>query len=139
MGDNVAGEVRMFIDADGNVGIGTTEPGEKLDIEVSGPAGSTVSTTNLNGIEITDPDTAGSYRNLGIKLGTGAGEYAFFAAQRTSTGDMDAVIGANDAEVVRVTGAGDVGIGTKGPQAKLHVNGTIFASAGSCCTSDIRL
>jgi hypothetical protein len=41
-------------------------------------------------------------------------------------------------EIFTVTGEGDVGIGTSNPSSKLHVVGTIYATADVVVTSDIR-
>ena len=86
---------------DGNVGIGTTSPGAyRLNIAGGGvQVGSSYSYDINNGATSFDVDSIGSYGNLPFSIIT------------------------NNTARVYVTGAGNVGIGTTGPNAKLHVNG----------------
>ena len=88
----------MRIRGDGNVGIGTTSPATKL--QVNGHTRITDGTTNIDTI--------------------GAGGVGYFGTQS----DHSLAIRANDIERMRVTTAGTVGIGTTSPAAKLHINGT---------------
>ena len=96
----------MVINGSGNVGIGTTNPGSKLqvdgEIEANGGDG-----YRING----KPWAAESSNNL--RLGDWDGE-----------GFSTSIYGSNSSEVMRVTG-NNVGIGTTSPQAKLQVNGGV--------------
>jgi hypothetical protein len=105
---------RMRITDTGNVGIGTTSPGERL--AVSGNIQTTNATYNFVGA------TSGSVQ-------------AQFAANGGGTVDLRAVsnhpmtFNTNNTEKMRITSAGNVGIGTTGPFTKLQVNGAIAAGA----------
>ncbi len=121
MGLAVQGSEKLSITNGGNVGIGTTTPDEKLTVTVTGVNNATVSTTNLNGIKIEGTTTDGSYENNGLIITTPTGESAFFAGHKTASNNMDLVLGANDTERLRVTGAGLVGIGTTSPDSLLHI------------------
>jgi len=97
---------KMVINGSGNVGIGTTNPGSKLqvdgEIDANGGDG-----YRING----KPWAAESSNNL--RLGDCDGE-----------GFSTSIYGSNSSEVMRVTG-NNVGIGTTSPQAKLQVNGGV--------------
>jgi hypothetical protein len=107
----------VYVDADGDVGVGTTSPGEKL--EVSGTVHST-----SGGFKFPD-GTVQSTAVTGVEIGGGW---------------------VDDSTVVRLESPGDsVGIGTGTPGAKVDVVGTVRmegfalptgADSGSVLTSD---
>jgi hypothetical protein len=104
------GNSRLFIDhSTGNVGIGTTSPGAKLDI--SAP-------------------NEGVALKVGRKSGKpsikGAGDWLIL------DGPDSGKVGLNywaNGDIILVSGGGNVGIGTKSPEVKLDVNGTIKAKS----------
>ena len=131
------GILAMKIIANGNVGIGTTTPNNKLTI-ASGSGGGTPpdSRTQLyvdkNGeayISINSP--AGSFN--GLRLNAAGVVKGFFElydntsqGKKLSIGTVDArdvVFNTTNTEKMRITAAGNVGIGVTGPTAKLHVSG----------------
>jgi hypothetical protein len=128
----------MVIRGNGNVGIGTTSPASKLTVNAS-------ANSNDNAITIySNNSTAGAYTSIGsyfangntnvntqIRFGnentSGAGSYLAFA-----TGVSTSAI-----EKMRITSAGNVGIGNTSPTTKLHVEGS--AAIGTTGTEDILL
>jgi len=99
-----------FATASGNVGIGTTSPGAKLDVATS-TAGYAAILTNTNG--------ASDSNGLLVKAGTVSTEYNVRFA---NTGDTSTFM--------VVKGNGNVGIGTTSPSAKLHS----YATSGTTTT-----
>ena len=110
----------MTIKQDGNVGIGTTSPTYKLQVEGNAYVDSTLSVANTS--------TSNSYIYL-LSSSTGESEL------RMGDSDTDAgsiaynnasdfmAFRANAAERMRITSGGNVGIGTTNPSEKLEVAG----------------
>jgi hypothetical protein len=100
--DITAGAARMFINTAGNVGIGTTNPAEKLDVNgISRFLGNAKFSSFIVG------DNGANF-DLRMKSGGASGAIQFYE----STGVT---------ERVRITDAGNVGIGTTSPTEKLEV------------------
>jgi hypothetical protein len=102
----------MRIDSSGNVGIGTSSPGEKLSIAgAANVYASLLSTggvkTQLNAADATGAGAVGTVTNHPFRLET------------------------NNLERMRITAAGNVGIGTTAPDTSLGVNGGIRARGGA--------
>jgi hypothetical protein len=122
------GTGRLFVDASGNVGVGTGSPASILE------ANATVSGSNFIGIRCTDSTntkqiqifrTGSSYSYGGI----GGIEGALFANSTLnivadSNGSIKFNTGNAPTERLRITSAGLVGIGTSSPSEALHVKST---------------
>jgi len=98
----------MYIDKVGNVGIGTTNPGEKL--EVSG--GATKITNTGNGAVLLDLNTERHW------------QFKQFGTGESTALELKSIDGGGNKHFL-ITTDGGVGIGTTNPQTKLAVNGTI--------------
>ena len=106
-----AGLERMRIDENGNVGIGTSNPGRSLDVKRSD--GSTI----LGGF------TGGA----GVAFLTIASSSSTNNAVRFGAQVDNAIFWAGSAERMRIDSSGNVGIGKANPGEKLEVNGNIAA------------
>lgn len=100
---------RMRVDTSGNVGIGTSSPGKKLDLvgqfRASGSAAS--------GYALLEYGTSATATNNWHSGSEGDGTFRWY------NGNFGA-----GTERMRITSAGNVGIGTSAPGFKLDVNGT---------------
>jgi hypothetical protein len=112
-----AGAEQLRIDTSGNVGIGTSAPGNKLDIVSAGSSQ----------IRVKDGINATAYYDFGRDNTDGF--FGFSGAQTTFSGYKWSVNAGS--EVMRITNGGNVGIGTSSPSYKLDV----FGSSGSSITS----
>ncbi|MFA6314989.1 MAG: hypothetical protein WC648_01285 [Candidatus Paceibacterota bacterium] len=116
---------RLFIGATGNVGIGTTSPAARLDIA----GGNIYLGNNYNYYSY---DSAGTVRTLlginssnSVLVGSSAGGGDMYIRSAPNMG-INFQPGA--ATAVTMTAAGNMGIGTSSPYAKLSVVGTTVAS-----------
>jgi hypothetical protein len=104
---------RMRIDSSGNVGIGTTSPARKVQIQ------DTSSTVYLS---LVGPTNAGA----GIMFGDSDDETVGRVTYDNSNNGMQ--FWTNDSERMRIDSSGNVGIGTSSPAAALHVSGDSIAN-----------
>jgi hypothetical protein len=102
-GITTAGTERMRIDSSGNVGIGTTNPTQKL--HVSGNV---------------DIDNGGILFQQGYGINLGVSGYDIWMPTTTRVGIQTAAT-----ERLSILNNGNVGIGTTSPTEKLHVEGNI--------------
>ena len=99
---------RMRIDASGNVGIGTTSPGRKLEVDFTG---------SVTGAKFTRSDAAGSSL---VEFANSAGVKSIIGYDAGLDGYK---IGTSSATNLFVKQSGNVGIGTTSPTHKLEVRG----------------
>ena len=97
----------MRIDQDGNVGIGTTSPGAKLDVRSLATTAETVAQFGNNNIQ----------GGLEVKT-NGNLDWGF-----NTKNSRNLTFSTNQTERMRITSAGNVGIGTTSPGGNLHVVG----------------
>ena len=119
--DGAAAVNALYVSASGNIGIGTTTP-------ISYTAGATVLNILSSGvnseIKLTN-STTGNAAGAGLLVG----QYGVNTViTNASTGYL--LFGTSDAERMRITSAGNVGIGTTSPSYKLDINGS-FRVSGS--------
>jgi hypothetical protein len=105
---------RMVITSAGNVGIGTSSPAYPLDVNGNGRFGSS---------------STGGGVFVGNNLNSGLGSITAPVGSAVVTisnlaGAFPIAFNTDNAERMRITGSGDVGIGTTSPAARLDVAGT---------------
>jgi len=134
-GDLAVNTSQLYVDTStGNVGIGTASPQSKLHVYSTGTASKpnllivnnygTGGGGDLVGIGFEAGENASAHGPKGslgyVRTGSyGTGDFVFL---QNSTFDSSATTIAN--EVMRITNAGNVGIGTTAPGAKLHIVST---------------
>ena len=122
---NAAGNVEMILDANGNLGIGTTSPAYKLDVSGYIMAGISTYRTSIYG------DASGARINFGTPASVSnlgqVGAYGALFNIDSNNGAISFQFGAS--EKVRITTDGNVGIGTTTVSNKLEVDGGSAAVA----------
>jgi hypothetical protein len=113
------GAEAMRIDSSGNVGIGTSSPTTRLSVA----GGRTTLAAN------------GETFALGLQYSSSTGPY-YIGATNSATPDL-VFSQVGGSERMRVTNAGDVGIGTSSPAYKLEANGTVASKVAT--TADASL
>lgn len=142
---------QMIINANGNVGIGTTSPDRPLDIYSASTVGiARIRANNVNGAAITianDENLQGISIYAAGSSAFGISGWAGNAVLESGTGIVYSAYNGNHifqsgvsgrTERMRITNGGDVGINTQTPNATFHVNGSI-ASAISIKTATYTL
>lgn len=108
---------RMKIDHNGNVGIATISPSEKLDVN------GTVKATSFkgDGSQLTGISASNSSNTTN----------AVITADSDANTSGDIIFNTGSSERARITNSGNFGIGTNSPTAKLQVNGNIIAGSSN--------
>lgn len=124
---SASGTTKFVISNSGNVGIGTTNPSDKLSIYTT-KAATPTSTPDSISLGATYSNAPG--QNLKLKLyddgastfiglGISAGQLEY----NTGSNAVDHVFYQSTTELMRIKGSGSVGIGTASPLAKLDIRG----------------
>ena len=118
--NRIHGNASSYFNA-GNVGIGTTSPAVKLEIQTA-----TSSDTSVEGLRIYN---AGGGNGAGVKIGLGVGtaysEKGYIRTDIVSGGAGRMFLGVNGGDVITINNSSNVGIGTTSPNEKLEVAGNI--------------
>ena len=112
------GSLKMVLDTNGNLGVGTTSPTYKLDIDSVSGARIKVATGGYNWLNL----VSGYSSNFSIGLNDSGGSGALGIYQYDSSGTFVR-------SAINLISDGNVGIGTNGPRQKLNVNGHIESMA----------
>jgi hypothetical protein len=114
------GAEAMRIDSDGDVGIGTSSPSDKLTV-IS--AGTQVGSTNFRNIARIGLATNDASVLLGYDVSAGS---AILASTNNYPIAFWTSIAGTYAEKMRIDSSGNVGIGTSSPTMKLDISGTSY-------------
>ena len=128
--DGDASSNRFVINSSGNVGIGTTSPGNKLEV-VSAVDAQTATFRSTNSRASVIVQSSGTNHSSYLSLKSSTSEIAFLDGRYDSnylriatnkTGAYIALESGNQSEAVRILSDGNVGIGTTSPSSTLHVS-----------------
>jgi len=131
---------RLVVDQNGNIGIGTTDPGATLHVNSAGQSTSNIDTTTSIQQIISDSNTAvGSGGSIVFAANNANWSFAAIkglvsSGGGNSRGDLAFSVRTNTtdstlSEAMRITSAGLVGIGTTAPVSLLNVKSPLFNTA----------
>lgn len=133
IGSQAYGGPIFTIQANGNIGVGTPNPGAQLDVNGNTRIAPT-SAPWAEGLQFFMPKTS-TWGGLRWSRNRANYDGNFYIGYTGSDATDDLVFGANSGgtqidNILRLTKAGNVGIGTQSPVYRLDVNGVVNASAG---------
>ncbi|HEY9155746.1 MAG TPA: hypothetical protein VIM69_11485, partial [Opitutaceae bacterium] len=132
---------RMRIDQSGNVGIGTTTPSAELNLARTAAYTESIGSSNNPALRMTNLNSASFGEKAELQFAVGGGAtvtsaitaiYSDWTSPGGSSVGSDLAFSSKTgggalSERMRITSAGNVGIGTTNPTQKLSVNGAIRA------------
>jgi len=146
---SVDSSIRMTINSSGNVGIGTTNPSNTLD--VNGSIRGFATDARIYSYST----TGGSYAGLTANSADGNGGFHLLTPTTGSTSHVTTVsnfdtylstrstnnliLATANTERIRITSGGNIGIGTTSPATKLDIAGDLTVGTGETSNTDIRI
>lgn len=126
---------RMRVQSGGNVGIGTTSPGSKLEVVSNAGGANTITSINTNASGYSSVDFKDNGSSLKYTVGysnASAANFAGKAYQNTYGSDYVLSRNAPNTDFYMIGSSGNIGIGTSSPQQNLSVqNGMNIDQANS--------
>ena len=119
-GSEINTSVRLCLQAGGNVGIGTSNPGNKFNV---------IGTGNIGGSDLANSYILAGTITKGIGIDPNEIASKGGVLQIGTLDNKDIIIKANGAEAMRVDRDGNVGIGATNPQGTLHIVGDAGSTA----------
>ena len=143
---------RVVVDNSGNVGIGTTSPGAKLEIKKASSGVTSVNSqadalflqnSSSTGITIATPDAnkssiffSSASRQIGARINWSYSDLLMTLGTATANASL-ALKSGNESEAIRILSNGNVGIGTTSPAARLYVQGAVDGVTPALVVGDV--
>jgi len=123
-GNTITFTQAMTLDSSGRLGLGTSSPGELLDVAgIIRQTGNTAGTANSVGlIDFYNANNTTTIARINVRT-DGAANSGSYRISTANAGTLN--------EVIRIDSSGRVGIGTTSPATPLHVAGNVTVSSGS--------
>ena len=118
---------KMRIDYNGRVGIGTTSPIVKLQVDTGNNLVAAFFKSGANSVPVSVFNAGNTVSTIGFKGSTSTSEYHV----RVGADNKDFIAYTNNTEKLRILENGNVGIGTTSPLGRLQVNEYTVASQGN--------
>jgi len=122
-------DVVMTVKGTGNVGIGISSPSSILDVQSAASIIKLKSTTGTNSVYTNYENCSNFYVGTDSAAGGSFGKACAAVLWQVSCNSI--VFATSNTEQMRITGGGNVGIGTNTPNEKLDVNGVVQVRGSS--------
>ena len=114
-----APEASLYMSSNGNIGLGTSTPAARLDVKASAAGLATERLQNSSATGYSGTEYLDSAGNIDLFFGI---DNAASTTRLNSANNNPIVVLTNSVERMRITSAGDIGIGTSSPSTPLHVS-----------------